>query len=158
MKAIYPGSFDPLTMGHYDIVQRASEMCEILYVAVSSNIKKTPLFSLEERVDMTKIALQQFNNVHVESFDCLLADYVDNVGANYVIRGLRAVSDFEFEFQMALMNRTLNKSIETIFMMPGGKYIFLSSTMIKDVASHGGDVSPFVPENVNQALRSKFNL
>lgn len=156
MKAIYPGSFDPLTLGHYDIVQRASEMCEVLYVAISPNIKKTPLFSLEERVDMARVALEQFKNVYVEGFNGLLADYVDKIGANYVIRGLRAVSDFEFEFQMALMNRTLNKRIETIFMMPGGKYIFLSSTMIKDVASHGGDVSPFVPENVNKALKSKF--
>lgn len=156
MKAIYPGSFDPLTLGHYDIVKRASEMCEVLYVAISPNIKKTPLFSLEERVDMARVALEKFKNVHVEGFNGLLADYVDKIGANYVIRGLRAVSDFEFEFQMALMNRTLNKRIETIFMMPGGKYIFLSSTMIKDVASHGGDVSPFVPENVNKALKSKF--
>lgn len=156
MRAIYPGSFDPLTLGHYDIVERASAMCESLCVAISTNIKKTPLFSVEERVDMARVALTSFKNVNVEAFDGLLAEYVDKINANYVIRGLRAVSDFEFEFQMALMNRTLNKKVETIFMMPSQKYIFLSSTMIKDVASHGGDVSKFVTPNVNEALKKKF--
>lgn len=156
MKAIYPGSFDPLTLGHYDIIERASVMCDILYVAVSTNIKKTPLFSLDERLEMTKIALNSFKNVKVERLDGLLADYVDKIGINYIIRGLRAVSDFEFEFQMALMNRKLNSRVETIFMMPSQKYIFLSSTMIKDVASHHGDVSPFVTDNVNEALKQKF--
>ena len=156
MNAIYPGSFDPLTLGHYDIVERASLMCDTLYVGIFSNIKKTPLFSINERVELAEQALACFKNVKVEAFDGLLADYVDKVNALYVIRGLRAVSDFEFEFQMALMNRTLNKRIETIFMMPSQKYIFLSSTMIKDVARHGGDISPFVPENVDKALKRKF--
>lgn len=156
MKAIYPGSFDPLTLGHYDIIERASTMCDILYVAVSNNIKKTPLFSLDERLEMTKVALTPFKNVKVERLDGLLADYVNKIGVNYIIRGLRAVSDFEFEFQMALMNRQLNSRLETIFMMPNQKYIFLSSTMIKDVAGHHGDISPFVTDNVKKALKEKF--
>ncbi len=156
MIAIYPGSFDPLTLGHYDLVERASQMCDRLYVSISVNILKTALFTIEERVDMASEALAGFKNVTVESFDGLLADYVAGKGAGYVIRGLRAVSDFEFEFQLALMNRTLNPKMETIFMMPSQKYIFLSSTLIKDIARHGGELEKFVPANVEKCLREKF--
>ena len=156
MIAIYPGSFDPLTLGHYDLVERASLMCSKLYVSISANILKTPLFSLEERVEMASEALSAFKNVTVESFDGLLADYAAQKDANYVIRGLRAVSDFEFEFQLALMNRTLNPKMETIFMMPSQKYTFLSSTLIKDVARHGGELQKFVPANIEKYLRLKF--
>ena len=158
MIAIYPGSFDPLTLGHYDLVERASVMCDTLYVSISSNITKTPLFSLDERVEMATEALSRFKNVIVESFDGLLADYATEKGAGYLIRGLRAVADFEFEFQLALMNRTLNSHIETIFMMPSQQYIFLSSTLIKDVARHGGELAKFVPANVEKRLRTKFPL
>ena len=158
MIAIYPGSFDPLTLGHYDLVERASVMCDTLYVSISSNITKTPLFSLDERVEMATEALSRFKNVIVESFDGLLADYATEKGAGYLIRGLRAVADFEFEFQLALMNRTLNPHIETIFMMPSQQYIFLSSTLIKDVARHGGELAKFVPANVEKRLRTKFPL
>ena len=158
MIAIYPGSFDPLTLGHYDLVERASVMCDTLYVSISSNITKTPLFSLDERVEMATEALSRFKNVIVESFDGLLADYAIEKGAGYLIRGLRAVADFEFEFQLALMNRTLNSHIETIFMMPSQQYIFLSSTLIKDVARHGGELAKFVPANVEKRLRTKFPL
>ncbi|MBQ3033268.1 MAG: pantetheine-phosphate adenylyltransferase [Deferribacterales bacterium] len=158
MIAIYPGSFDPLTLGHYDLVERASVMCDTLYVSISSNITKTPLFLLDERVEMATEALSRFKNVIVESFDGLLADYATEKGAGYLIRGLRAVADFEFEFQLALMNRTLNPYIETIFMMPSQQYIFLSSTLIKDVARHGGELAKFVPANVEKRLRAKFPL
>lgn len=156
MIAIYPGSFDPLTLGHYDLVERARAMCDVLYVSISTNIQKTPLFDINDRLEMAKCALSKFDNVVVEAFDGLLADYVQLKGASYVIRGLRAVSDFEYEFQMALMNRSLNRNFETIFMMPSQKYIFLSSTMIKDVARHNGDVSNFVPENVNKMLLERY--
>lgn len=156
MIAIYPGSFDPLTLGHYDLAERASLMCDKLYVSISANILKAPLFSLEERVEMAKEALLPLKNVIVESFDGLLADYATQKGAGYVIRGLRAVSDFEFEFQLALMNRTLNSNVETIFMMPSQQHIFLSSTLIKDVARHGGELEKFVPANVEKMLRKKF--
>ena len=156
MIAIYPGSFDPLTLGHYDLVERAAQMCDKLYVSISVNILKTALFTIEERVNMTAEALSGFKNVTVESFDGLLADYAARKGAGYVIRGLRAVSDFEFEFQLALMNRTLNPKMETIFMMPGQNYIFLSSTLIKDIARHGGELEKFVPANVEKCLRAKF--
>lgn len=156
MRAIYPGTFDPMTLGHFDLVERASKMCEVLYIAISTNEKKQPLFSIGERIDMAKVALKGLDNVFVESFDGLLADFIEEKNARFVVRGLRAVSDFEFEFQMALMNRTLNKNFETIFMMPSQKYIFLSSTMIKDVAMHGGDVSVFLPKNVDEMLRLKL--
>ncbi len=156
MIAIYPGSFDPLTIGHYDLAERAALMSDKLYVSISKNILKNPLFSLEERLEMAQTALSPFKNIVVESFDGLLVDYAKKIGAKYIIRGLRAVSDFEYEFQLALMNRNLNENLETIFMMPSQKNIFLSSTLIKDVARHGGDLSNFVPKNVEIKLREKF--
>ncbi len=157
MKAIYPGSFDPLTMGHYDLVERASKMCEKLYVTISNNGSKSPLFSVAERLEMAREALQHFDNVEVTEFSGLLASYTKTMDINYVLRGLRAVSDFEYEFQMALMNRRLNKELDTIFLIPSQEYIFLSSSTIKDVAKHGGDITTFVPDCVVPKLLAKFN-
>ncbi len=157
MIAIYPGTFDPLTIGHFDLAERASKMFDTLYVGVSTNATKKTLFTLDERIDLAKNALKSFDNIIVEGFDGLLVDYAKKIGANYIIRGMRAVSDFEYEFQLALMNRKLNNNIETIFMMPSQENIFLSSTLIKDIAKHGGDLSKFVTKNVEEKLLDKFS-
>ena len=153
---IYPGSFDPLTNGHLDIVQRAAKLFDKVIIAVANNETKKPLFNLRERVGLVKRGIKHLPNVEVDSFNGLLVEYADKRGASAVIRGLRAVSDFEFEFQLALMNRKLNDRIETIFMMPRGAYTFLSSRIVKEVARLGGDVSAFVPEHVQKALKGKF--
>jgi pantetheine-phosphate adenylyltransferase len=155
--AIYPGSFDPLTNGHLDVIERAVKLFDRVVVAIARNESKHPLFSLEERLDLVRPAIQDLRNVEADSFDGLLVDYAERRSAQAVVRGLRAVSDFEFEFQLALMNRKLNENIETIFMMPKDTYTFLSSRMIKEIAQLGGDVSPFVPSHVRDALRRKFN-
>lgn len=157
MIAIYPGTFDPLTIGHFDLAERASKMFNTLYVGVSTNATKKTLFTLDERIDLAKNALKSFDNIIVEGFDGLLVDYAKKIGANYIIRGMRAVSDFEYEFQLSLMNRKLNNNIETIFMMPSQENIFLSSTLIKDIAKHGGDLSKFVTKNVEEKLLDKFS-
>lgn len=149
---IYPGSFDPLTNGHLDVVQRAARLFDRVIVAVARNDSKHPLFSLEERKQMVSRAIRHLPNVEVDSFEGLLISYVERRSAQAVIRGLRAVSDFEFEFQLALMNRKLNERIETIFMMPKDTYTFLSSRIVKEIASLGGDVSAFVPAHVRTAL------
>lgn len=154
---ICPGSFDPLTNGHLDVIQRATKLFDRVIVAVASNDSKQPLFSLEERLDLARKAVAHWAAVDVDSFDSLLVDYVERVGAQAVVRGLRAVSDFEFEFQLALMNRRLNERIETIFMMPKDTYTYLSSRMIKEIARLGGDVSAFVPDHVRQALVSRLS-
>jgi len=154
--AIYPGSFDPLTNGHLDVIQRATKLFDRIIVAVAKNESKNPLFELEERVDLVRQAIRHLSNVEADSFDCLLVEYVEKRGAQAVIRGLRAVSDFEFEFQLALMNRKLNERIETIFMMPKDTYTFLSSRIVKEIARLGGDVSPFVPAHVRTALAEKL--
>lgn len=153
---IYPGSFDPLTNGHLDVVQRATRLFDRVIVAVAKNDSKSPLFSLAERLDLVARAVQPLANVEADAFDGLLVDYVEARSAQAVIRGLRAVSDFEFEFQLALMNRKLNERIETIFMMPKDTYVFLSSRIVKEIARLGGDVSAFVPEHVRAALRSRL--
>ncbi len=153
---IYPGSFDPLTYGHLDVVQRAAKLFDKVIIAVADNETKKPLFNLRERVQLVKRGIKHLPNVEVDSFNGLLVKYADKRGATAVIRGLRAVSDFEFEFQLALMNRKLNDRIETIFMMPGDAYTFLSSRIVKEVARLGGDVSPFVPKHVQKALKGKF--
>jgi pantetheine-phosphate adenylyltransferase len=155
--AIYPGSFDPLTNGHLDVVQRAAKLFDRVVVAVAKNEGKHPTFSLEERVGLVKQAVQHLPNVEADSFDRLLVDYVVAKQAQVIVRGLRAVSDFEFEFQLALMNRKLNENIETIFMMPKDTYTFLSSRIVKEIARLGGDVSSFVPGNVQVALTHKFS-
>ena len=154
--AIYPGSFDPLTNGHLDVLYRASKLFDKVIVAVAKNESKHPLFTLEERVQMVREAVQHLPSVEADSFEGLLVAYVERRSAQAVVRGLRAVSDFEFEFQMALMNRKLNERIETIFMMPKDTYTFLSSRIVKEMAHLGGDVSSFVPAHVRTALAAKF--
>jgi len=153
---IYPGSFDPLTNGHLDVIQRASKLFDRVVVAVARNESKHPLFTLEERKTMVRRAIRHLPNVEADAFTGLLIQYAERKRAQAVIRGLRAVSDFEFEFQLALMNRKLNERIETIFMMPKDTYTFLSSRIVKEIASLGGDVSAFVPAHVRTALLAKF--
>jgi len=154
--AIYPGSFDPLTNGHLDVVERAAKLFDRVIVAVAKSDSKHPLFTLEERVEMVQGAVRRLKNVRAGSFDGLLVDYVRKCRANAVVRGLRAVSDFEFEFQLALMNRKLNDQFETIFMMPKDTYTFLSSRIVKEIARLGGDVSAFVPVHVRRQLHRKL--
>jgi pantetheine-phosphate adenylyltransferase len=153
--AIYPGSFDPLTNGHLDVIQRATKLFDRVIVAVAKSDSKNPLFTLEERVEMVAQAVRHLPSVEADSFEGLLVEYVERRSAQAVVRGLRAVSDFEFEFQLALMNRKLNERIETIFMMPKDTYTFLSSRIVKEIARLGGDVSPFVPAHVRTALSEK---
>ena len=153
---IYPGSFDPLTNGHLDVVQRASKLFDRVIVAVAQNESKNPLFSLSERLDLVAGCVKHLSNVEADAFDGLLVNYVEKRSAQAIIRGLRAVSDFEFEFQLALMNRKLNERIETIFMMPKDTYTFLSSRIVKEIARLGGDVSSFVPPLVQKALMAKM--
>ena len=156
--AIYPGSFDPFTNGHLDLVQRASRLFDRVIVAAAKSDGKHPLFPLEERKTLIEQCIRSMPNVEVDTFDGLLVDYVQKRSAQAVLRGLRAVSDFEFEFQMALMNRKLNDSFETIFMMPKDTYTFLSSRIVKEIARLGGDVSTFVPDHVQTALTAKLGL
>src|SRR5688500_10806374 len=157
-RAIYPGSFDPLTNGHLDIIQRAAKLFDSVVVAVALSEKKRPLFALAERKQLVAEAIRHLPNVEVDTFDGLLVQYAERQKGQAVLRGLRAVSDFEFEFQLALMNRKLNDQIETIFMMPKDTYTFLSSRIIKEIATLGGDVSPFVPPHVREALTRKLAL
>jgi len=158
MRAIYPGTFDPMTNGHIDIAKRGSQIFEKLIIGVSENKKKGTLFTLDERVDMAREALKDCPNIDVVPFKCLLMNFMKKVEATAVIRGLRAVSDFEFEFQLALMNRELDSNIETVFLMPNKEYIFLSSSMVREIASLGGDVSDFVPLYTYKNIRDKYGL
>ncbi len=153
---IYPGTFDPVTNGHIDIIKRAKELFDAVVVTVAINPGKTPLFTLQERVELLQESLKEFENITVDSFDGLVVEHAHNVGAVGIIRGLRAVSDFEYEFQMALMNRKLAKDIATIFLMPHEKYTYLNSSIIRNLASLHSDVSDFVPEVVSEALKLKF--
>lgn len=154
--AIYPGSFDPLTNGHLDIIQRAVKLFDHVVVAVAASDSKGPLFSLRERLELVAQGVKHIPNVSADVFEDLLVDYVERRQGQAVLRGLRAVSDFEFEFQLALMNRKLNERIETIFMMPKETYTFLSSRIVKEIARLGGDVSAFVPAHVEAALKQKL--
>jgi len=154
--AVYPGSFDPITNGHLDVIRRASRLFDRVIVAVAVNESKSPLFTMAQRRLLATRSVEQLKNVEVDTFTGLLVDYVVAKGGEAVIRGLRAVSDFEFEFQLALMNRKLNEQVETIFMMPKETYTFISSRMIKEIARLGGDVSSFVPAHVEAALKGKF--
>jgi len=156
--AIYPGSFDPLTNGHLDVIQRATKLFDRVIVAVAKSESKAPLFTLEERVELVRQTVSNLPTVEADAFDGLLVKYVEDRAAQAVVRGLRAVSDFEFEFQLALMNRKLNERIETIFMMPKDTYTFLSSRIVKEIARLGGDVSSFVPAHVRTALLSKLGV
>lgn len=153
---IYPGSFDPLTNGHLDVIQRAASLFDRVIVAVAQNEGKQPLFTLEERREHVMEVTRELSNVESDIFEGLLVDYAVRRGACAVVRGLRAVSDFEFEFQLALMNRKLNSSVETIFMMPRDTYTFLSSRLVKEIARLGGDVTPFVPPRICAALKEKL--
>ena len=154
--AVYPGSFDPITNGHLDVIQRAARLFDRVIVAIAINESKAPLFTMEERRELTAQAVRHLDNVTVDTFTGLLVHYVAEMKGEAVIRGLRAVSDFEFEFQLALMNRKLNEKVETIFMMPKETYTFISSRMIKEIARLGGDVGSFVPAHVEAALKSRL--
>jgi pantetheine-phosphate adenylyltransferase len=153
--AVYPGSFDPLTNGHVDIILRGARLFDRIIVAILVNAEKSPLFSMEDRVEIARKVFEQHPNVEVDTFDGLLVDYVERRQAQVIVRGLRAVSDFEFEFQMALMNQRLNSRIETVFMMPAEQYTYISSRLIKEVFKLGGRVNGLVPELVEQRLREK---
>jgi pantetheine-phosphate adenylyltransferase len=155
-RAIYPGSFDPVTNGHLDVIERARKLFDEVVVAVADNDEKQPLFSLKERLDLLRETAGRIHNVRVAQFKGLLVDFAKTERAGAVIRGLRAVSDFEFEFQMALMNRKLDAAVETIFLMPKEDYTYLSSRIVKEIARLGGDVSSFVPACVAKALNRKF--
>jgi len=153
---IYPGSFDPLTNGHLDVIQRAARLFDRVVVAVARNEGKQPLFTAAERLELVRGSVAGMANVEADTFDGLLVEYVLQRGACAIVRGLRAVSDFEFEFQLALMNRKLKPEVETIFMMPKDTYTFLSSRLVKEIARLGGDVSQFVPPNIEAALKTKL--
>ncbi|MBI4838555.1 MAG: pantetheine-phosphate adenylyltransferase [Nitrospirae bacterium] len=154
--AIYPGTFDPITNGHIDLIQRTLKIFDKVIVAVAPSPRKQPLFTIEERLALIKKAIAGFKGARAESFDSLLVDYVKDSRGIAIVRGLRAVSDFEYELQMALMNRRLDTNIESVFMMPSEEYTFLTSTMVKEVASFGGSVKGLVPEAVEKALLRKF--
>ncbi len=154
--AIYPGTFDPITNGHLDLIARASRLYHKVIVAVAANRSKIPLFSLDERVALVKAVMPDFANVQVIGFDNLLVDCARQQGANVILRGLRAVSDFEYEFQLAGMNRRLAPQLETMFLTPAEQYEFISSSMIREIAQLNGDVSSFVPDIVRQTLIEKF--
>jgi len=155
IKAIYPGSFDPLTNGHLDIIKRASQTFDELIIAVSQNINKTSFLNKNEKIDIITKEIAEMNNVKVQAFDSLLVDFAKSIDAKIIIRGLRAVSDFEYEFQLAGMNRHLNNSIETIFLTPSEEFSNISSSLIKEIYKIGGDISQFVPKNVIECLKTR---
>lgn len=154
--AVYPGTFDPITNGHIDLVDRAAPLFERLIIGVAESPGKSPALPLQLRVELTREALKQFPNVEVRGFDSLLAHFVDEVGAGVLLRGLRAVSDFEYEFQLASMNRHLIPDVETLFLTPAEQYGFISSSLVREISRLGGDVSGFVPPAVAAALRAQW--
>ncbi|RMD48765.1 MAG: pantetheine-phosphate adenylyltransferase [Ignavibacteria bacterium] len=154
-RVVYPGTFDPVTNGHIDIVRRATDLFDEVIVTVARNPVKTAMFTVAERIEMLNESLKDFDNVLVDSFDGLIVDHAKEVGAVGIIRGLRAISDFEYEFQMALMNRKLNSKFKTIFLMPHEKYTYLNSTIIRNLAQFDADVSEFVPPIVVEKLKAK---
>lgn len=155
--AIYPGSFDPVTNGHLDMIERGLKIFDKIIVAILVNLAKDSLFSVEERTEMLEISLKKFSNVEVDTFDGLLVDYAAKRKSRAILRGLRAVSDFEYEFQMAMMNRRLNRGIQSVFLMTGLRWIFTSSSIIKEAAKFGGNISDMVPQVVTEKLKEKFN-
>ncbi len=156
MRAVYPGSFDPITNGHIDIIHRASQLFDEVIVAVLNNSQKTYLFSLEEREALVKEVIGQYENLSVDHFSGLLVDFSKQAGVDVIVRGLRAVSDFEYEMQISLLNRQLLPELETVFFVSTGEYGYLSSSLVREVALHGGDLQSFVPEPVERALQEKF--
>ena len=156
--AIYPGSFDPLTNGHVDIITRGARLFDRIVVAILVNAEKAPLFTMDERVDIARAVFRDQPNVEIDTFDGLLVDYVERRGAHVIVRGLRAISDFEYEFQMALMNRKLRSTVETVFLMPHEKYTYISSRLIKEVASFGTSVAGMVPLVAEKRLVEKYPL
>ena len=156
--AIYPGSFDPITNGHLDIAERGLKLFDKVIVAILQNPVKSFLFSVEERLEMLEVSFQKYPNIEVETFDGLLVDYAAKRKSHAILRGMRAVSDFEYEFQLALMNRRLNREVQTVFLMTGFRWIFTSSSIIKEAARFGGDIKDMVPPIVNQKLKDKFGL
>jgi len=156
-RAVYPGSFDPVTNGHLDVIERAARQYDEVLVAIAHNEEKTGLFTFDERVALLQEAVAQHPNVRVTQFQGLLVDYARSVQAQVIIRGLRAVSDFEYEFQMALMNRKLDGDVETMFLMPKEEYTYLSSRLVKEIARLGGSIDIFVPDCIARALRKKFS-
>jgi len=155
--AIYPGSFDPVTNGHLDMIERGLKIFDRIIVAILVNLAKDSLFSVKERTEMLEISLKKFSGIEVDTFDGLLVDYAAKQKANAILRGMRAVSDFEYEFQMAMMNRRLNREIQSVFLMTGLRWIFTSSSIIKEAAKFGGDISDMVPQVVTEKLKEKFN-
>jgi len=154
--AVYPGTFDPVTYGHLDVIKRVAALYDKVYVAVAHSAEKGVLFSVEERVAMIKQEVSGYDNVEVTDFEGLVVDFARNKSARVVVRGLRMISDFEYEFQMALTNRKLDPKVETVFMMPNESYSYLSSKLIKEIVGMGADASPFIPKNVEQKLKEKL--
>ena len=157
VRALYPGSFDPPTNGHIDLIQRGAKLFEHLTVAVLNNSAKNPFFTADERVEMLRESVAAIGNVSVATFDGLMVNFARSLGCTAVLRGIRAISDYEYEFQMALMNRRLAPEIETVFLQPAGRYSFVSSRMLKEVAKFGGDVTGLLPPNVVRRLKSRLN-
>ncbi len=154
---VYPGSFDPVTNGHLDIIKRASALCDKLIVAVLTNGSKNPTFTVAERISFLKSVTEDISNIEIESFSGLLVDFIKEKNANAIIKGLRAVSDFEYELQMALLNKILDPKIETLFMMTSINYSYLSSSSVREIASHGGNIEELVPEAIKDDIMKKFN-
>lgn len=154
--AVYPGSFDPITNGHLSLVKRGMEIFDKIIIAVASNPEKKPFFTLDERIEMVRESVKDYPSVFVESFDGLLVEFVESRNSNIILRGLRAVSDFEYEFQLALMNRRLNRKIQSIFLMTDYRWLYLSSTIVKEAAELGGSIQGLVPEIVEKRMREKF--
>ncbi len=156
--AVYPGSFDPVTNGHVDIVKRGLKLFDKIIIAILHNSSKEFLFSIEERIEMIKISFENIPNIEVDAFDGLLVDYAKKKNADAILRGMRAVSDFEYEFQLALMNRKLAREVQTVFLMTGLRWIFTSSSIIKEAARYGGDIEGMVPPVVDKKLKEKFGF
>jgi len=156
-RILYPGTFDPLTNGHFDLIERASRIFDEVIIGIAASARKNPVFTLERRVELAKQVVSHLDNVEVCGFDKLLAYFVAEKGANVILRGIRAVSDFEYEFQLANMNRQLAPDVESVFLTPSDHLSYISSSLVKEIASLGGDVSKFVPPIVNDALRERFN-